>query len=126
MMVIYITKLIGKYLLVSTNSNYLLLVDAFNGKVIHRLVGHLNDNNTPLEGSFTPDAKYVICGSTDGPVHVWEVSTGLEITALNFHIGTRSDNLIETECPKVVMFNPAFAMFASADMNLAFWIPQLV
>lgn len=51
----------GKYLLISTRANVLYLLDAFKATLIHRLTGHVN-SGASLEGSFTPDCKYVICG----------------------------------------------------------------
>lgn len=104
----------GKYILISTNAEYLLLLDSTDGHVVQRLSGHSNQSNLPLEASFTPDAKYIICGSGDGPVHIWEVATGIHLHSLDFHV----------DSPKVVKFNPTYAMFASADVNLAFWIPS--
>ncbi|KAJ3273288.1 WD repeat-containing protein 82 [Terramyces sp. JEL0728] len=52
----------GKYILISTNSNVLYLVDAYDAVIVHRLMGHSNPLNIPLEGCFTPDAKFVMCG----------------------------------------------------------------
>jgi COMPASS component SWD2 len=52
----------GKYILVSTRGNVLYLLDAFEGKLLHRLVGHINPMGISLQGCFTPDAKYVLCG----------------------------------------------------------------
>jgi COMPASS component SWD2 len=97
------------------NLTQLLLLDAFNGQIKHKLVGHVNQMNIALEASFTPDAQFVMCGSQDGPVHVWDVATGKQMAALEFH----------TDCPKIVAFNPNYLMFASADMNLNFWTPIL-
>ena len=53
----------GSYLLISTNSNVLYLIDAFKAIIVHRLIGHSNPLNIPLEANFTPDAKYVMCGT---------------------------------------------------------------
>lgn len=51
----------GKYLLISTRSNVIYLLDAFKATLIHRLSGHVNSGAT-IEASFTPDTKYVISG----------------------------------------------------------------
>lgn len=117
----------GKLILISTDSNYILLIDSFNGELRHRLVGHMNTARIPLEASFTPDAKYVMCGSQDGPVYVWSVETGKLVTRLEYRV---VHFRFHHEFPKVVAFNPSYLMFASADANLvyfilmqAFWIP---
>ncbi|KAL5035972.1 hypothetical protein BDEG_23931 [Batrachochytrium dendrobatidis JEL423] len=105
----------GKLILISTTSNVMYIVDAFNGGIKHRLTGHMNQMGMAFEACFTPDAEFVIGGSQDGKIHYWEVETGKHIHALEWH----------HEPPKVVAFNPKHLMFASADTNLAFWIPSM-
>ncbi|EGF76071.1 hypothetical protein BATDEDRAFT_93069 [Batrachochytrium dendrobatidis JAM81] len=105
----------GKLILISTTSNVMYIVDAFNGGIKHRLTGHMNQMGMAFEACFTPDAEFVIGGSQDGKIHYWEVETGNHIHALEWH----------HEPPKVVAFNPKHLMFASADTNLAFWIPSM-
>ncbi|KAI8927031.1 WD40-repeat-containing domain protein [Entophlyctis helioformis] len=103
----------GKNILISTKSNVLYIVDAFAGHIKHRLVGHGNQSNIAFKGTFTPDGEHVLSGSQDGKIFVWEVASGRHVHTLDWH----------HEPPKVVAFNPKYMMFASADMNLAFWIP---
>ena len=33
--------------------------------------GHLNSKQLPLEASFSPDSQFVISGSSDGRIHIW-------------------------------------------------------
>jgi hypothetical protein len=53
----------GKYILVSTLGPYLYLIDAFDGSTKRILRGHENDGDLPLKATFTPDAKFVLCGT---------------------------------------------------------------
>ncbi|KAH9258788.1 hypothetical protein BASA81_002852 [Batrachochytrium salamandrivorans] len=105
----------GKLILISTKSNVLYIVDAYVGCIKHRLVGNMNQMGMAFEACFSPDSAFVICGSQDGKIHSWDVETGSHLQVLEWH----------REPPKVVAFNPKHLMFASADTNLAFWIPPM-
>ena len=52
----------GKYLLISTKSNVIYLLDAFTGALLHRLTGHLNSAGIYQEACITPQAKYDLSG----------------------------------------------------------------
>jgi COMPASS component SWD2 len=52
----------GKYILVSTRGACLYILDSFDGSIRRRLTGHSNPMGLPLQGCFTPDAKFVMCG----------------------------------------------------------------
>ena len=80
---------------------------------IPRLIGHSNSATIRFEASFTPDAKFVLCGSQDGKIHAWDVQTGLNVSILNHH----------TEPPLVVSFSPKTLLMASGDSNLSMWTP---
>jgi COMPASS component SWD2 len=72
--------------------------------------GHQNTKNVPLEASFSPDSKYVFCGSTDGRVHVWRTTDGEKLTTFT------TDN--SSECIQCVQFNPKLFMLATASTNM--------
>jgi COMPASS component SWD2 len=116
----------GKYILLSTTTNLIFLLDAFTGDMKRTFTSFSNAHNTGyfilviitnlslvLEASFTPDAQFVISGSDDGTIHVWETLTGKEVVVLKGHTGPTS----------VVQWNPKTMMMASGCTNLAFWIP---
>jgi COMPASS component SWD2 len=115
----------GKYLLISTKSNVIYLLDAFTGALLHRLTGHLNAAGIYLEASFTPDAKYVLCGkldllmylsgSQDGKINCWDVKSGAKLCEWTWH----------SDAPRVVSFCPKYLLAASADENLALWTPPI-
>ncbi|KXS12935.1 WD40 repeat-like protein [Gonapodya prolifera JEL478] len=104
----------GKMLLLGTNQSFLYLHDAFSLDLTRRLEGLENGATIPLEGDFTPDAKFVVCGSQTGPIHFWSAETGERFKEFEGH----------QEPTRVVAFNPRYMMFASADTNLGFWIPR--
>jgi len=106
----------GKTILVSTNGSMIKLIDAFNGNVLQTFTGHANARNIPLEASFTPDAQFVLCGSSDGKIHIWNAEKGNKVAVLN---SEHSDTI------QSVQFNPKFMMFVSTCQQMIFWVPQL-
>ncbi|KAL6052932.1 WD repeat-containing protein 82 [Balamuthia mandrillaris] len=105
----------GKFVLLSTNKPVLFLLDAFSGEQKQAYRGHVNNQDSALEGSFTPDAQYVLCGSEDGSVHVWHTETGQPKAVWRGHVGSVA----------VTQWNPRFMMAASADNHLVLWRPDL-
>ena len=56
----------GKYILLATRQNSLMLLDAFKGTMVQRFEGSFSGEPTlPLECGFSPDSKYVITGSAN-------------------------------------------------------------
>ncbi|KAL6302454.1 WD40-repeat-containing domain protein [Sparassis latifolia] len=135
----------GKYLLVGCSGDAHYIMDAFEGHLLAKLEGHTGlerrKMNSPLsiepvrgnsgeEVSWTPDSKYIVGGSLDGKVSVWDVSSlptksgtvdpkapplRLQpIAALEGHPGPS----------RCVKFNPRFAMMCTAGAELAFWLPD--
>ncbi|KAJ6630995.1 WD40-repeat-containing domain protein [Mycena sp. CBHHK59/15] len=136
----------GKYLLVGCSGDAHYIVDAFEGHLLAKLEGHVGlerramsapPSIEPSKGSsgeevgWTPDSKYVISGSLNGKIIVWDmqnlpVRTGdvdlkvppmrlQPLVALDGHPGPS----------RCVKFNPRLAMLCSAGSELAFWLPDL-
>lgn len=141
---IYMTSLAfssnGKYLLVGTSGNAHYILDAFEGHLIAKLEGHVGLERVRMEASvglnatkgisgeevsWTPDSKFVIGGSTDGKICMWDVQklpvrvnepidlnraplVLQPMVALEGHPGPS----------RCVRFNPRFAMMASAGAEL--------
>ncbi|KAI0360079.1 WD40 repeat-like protein [Trametes cingulata] len=146
---IYMTSLAfstnGKYLLVGCSGDAHYIMDAFDGHLLAKLEGHtglerrkmdIPLNIEPSRGcsgeevSWTPDSKFVVSGSLDGKICVWDVQNLPEkqkpvdlksppfrlqpLTVLEGHPGPS----------RCVKFNPRFAMMCSAGAELAFWLPD--
>ncbi|KAG9336058.1 hypothetical protein JZ751_003324 [Albula glossodonta] len=106
----------GKLILVSTNGGTLRLLDAFKGAMLHSLGGYNNNKGVTLEASFTPDSQFIMIGSEDGKIHVWNAESGMKVAVLDGkHTGP-------VTC---LQFNPKFMTFASACSNMAFWLPTI-
>lgn len=112
----------GRELLVGTDVGLIYLIDSFDGFVKGTFSGHESISGVPsrrrhtVEPAFTPDAQYILCGSSqDFKVHMWrrDQPDKSPFAALEGH----------TSCPSLVRFNPRLALMASACTNLAFWQP---
>jgi COMPASS component SWD2 len=92
------------------------LIDSYNGATLQSFTGHLNSKNLPLEASFSPDSQFVISGSTDGRIHIWNAENGQKVCVLN------GDHKSAVQC---VLFNPKYMMMASACSSMSFWLPNI-
>ena len=50
------------------------------GNALQTLNGHLNTKQLPLEASFSPDSQFIISGSTDGRIHIWNTENGQKVS----------------------------------------------
>uniref|UniRef100_K7GB05 Twinfilin n=1 Tax=Pelodiscus sinensis TaxID=13735 RepID=K7GB05_PELSI len=99
----------GKLILISTNGGFLRLIDAFKGAVLHTFGGYNNSKAVTLEASFTPDSQFIMIGSEDGKIHVWNGESGMKVAVLDGkHTGPIT----------CLQFNPKFMTFASACSNM--------
>ncbi|CAB3409045.1 unnamed protein product [Caenorhabditis bovis] len=101
----------GKYILLCTNGQTLMLIDSFTGALKHCLEGHVNEKNEPLEGSFSPCAKYVFCGSSNKRIYVWDIETG---SLVHSYAG------IHDVTPHIVQFSPKYLSFVSAGNKILY------
>ncbi|KAF4613644.1 hypothetical protein D9613_007874 [Agrocybe pediades] len=147
---IYVTSMSfsndSKFLLVGCSGDTHYVVDSFDGIILARLEGHtalerVSMTSPPLiqpakgisgeEVSWTPDSKYVISGSLDGRIFIWDIQS------LNGVLGDErrkpfkmlrlKANAVLDGHPgpsRCVKFNPRFAMMCTAGTELAFWLPD--
>lgn len=63
------------------------ILDAFKGTPLHQLAGHqLTKRSLSLEASYTPDSQYIISGSENGRVHVWNAENGNPVIYFNDYL----------------------------------------
>ena len=93
----------GKSILISTNGSVIKLIDSYNGTSLQTFTGetdishnnisltfpslspgHLNSKQLPLEASFSPDSQFVISGSSDGRIHIWNSENGQKVRVYKF------------------------------------------
>jgi COMPASS component SWD2 len=155
----------GKYILVGCSGAAHYIIDSFEGHVLAKLEGHVGlerrkmtarETMEPSRGSsgeevcWTPDSKFVMSGSLDGKVVVWDVQN-LPVKEgppdPNAHpivlqpVGKLEGHPGPSRC---VRFNPRFAMMCTAGQELvsiyrhvtdsfradcrdeqAFWLPDM-
>lgn len=131
----------GRCILLGTKGGGHFLLDSFNGSLkaylrkpeggSRRLAAGeeytLNGNGPPgsnVEGSgdccFSQDGRYVIGGTKKGVV-VWDTLSQSQLTDKIME----PLHVIEDERPTaVVAVNPRFNLFATADQELVFWLPD--
>ncbi|KAK0235790.1 WD40-repeat-containing domain protein [Armillaria nabsnona] len=135
----------GKYILVGCSGDAHYIMDAFEGHLLAKLQGHigLERRSTaapptiePAKGgsgeevSWTPDSRYIVSGSLDGKVHVWDVqnlpkkSGPVDLRAAPVRLQPLASLEGHPGPSRCVKFNPRFAMMCSAGAELAFWLPD--
>uniref|UniRef100_A0A1I7YCY5 WD_REPEATS_REGION domain-containing protein n=1 Tax=Steinernema glaseri TaxID=37863 RepID=A0A1I7YCY5_9BILA len=107
----------SKTILITTNSSDMLLIDAFEGNVKARMRSHPNSSKITIDASFTPDAEYIFCSSSDQRIFAYSGSTGALVHSF------QTDHPSSINCVK---FNPRFSMLSTACNQLRLWIPTHV
>ncbi|EER06385.1 hypothetical protein Pmar_PMAR006156 [Perkinsus marinus ATCC 50983] len=135
----------GKYLLCSTAAGDLFAIDSFSGRLRatykfddpHLQSGSQTWKSLPerdgLRPTFSPDARYVLCGVPGGSIYVWPTLTkGAQEQAMS------EDPVNVQACepkpvailkghsgyPRCVKFSPTRSLIASAAAAVALWIPK--
>lgn len=106
----------GEYMLLATVQNKIILLDAYEGKLLAEFGGFVNQTGGYLEAGFTPDSRSIVGGSEDGTIFVWDLEKRIEICKLEGHI----------KPSRHVKFSPTHIMMASACQNVLFWIPKFI
>ncbi|XP_070495335.1 WD repeat-containing protein 82-like [Chironomus tepperi] len=104
----------GKYLMINTNSSLTIIIDVDSGEMCRRLYGYNNKYRLPIETCFSPDSKFVLGGSQDGKVHIWNLET---------HDKDILDKPATGSTGKII-FNPVFMCFATAGEKYHLWIEK--
>ena len=63
----------GKYILISTRTNLLMLIDSMDGKFIASFNEYKNNTNDDIIASFSPNGEFISCGSSNGDIHFWSM-----------------------------------------------------
>jgi COMPASS component SWD2 len=123
----------GKNLLVGTDYHGHFVMDAFEGNLKAFLVGKtggtgraapVSNSGKPLgqgDVCFTPDGRYAIGGGGEqADVLVWDINqapaSGLFLQPMA-HLPYRGRTAI-------IQTNPRYNMFATADREIVFWLPE--
>lgn len=129
----------GKYLLVGCSGEAHYILDAFEGHLLAKLEGHLGLERTKLtqpkiiepergisgeEVSWTPDSKFVVGGSLDGSIFIWDlqnlpVKTGsIDLKAHPLRLQPLKKLDGHPGPSRCVRFNPRLGMLCTAGLEL--------
>jgi len=132
----------GKLLLVGTSTNAHYVIDAYDGVLLAKLIGHVGLERgkigkeiqpQPIRGisgnevSWTPDSKYVVGGSQDGKILVWDCTVLLDAGGNAKIPEKKNEPKIVEPIHKLeghpgpsrcVQFNTRWAMMATAGSEL--------
>lgn len=130
----------GKYLLVGTSGNAHYILDAFEGHLLAKLEGHIGLERTRLdmviglnptkgisgeEVCWTPDSKFVMSGSLDGKICIWDIKDlpAYANKPVDLARPPKILNVMTTleghpGPARCVRFNPRLAMMATAGSEL--------
>jgi WD40 repeat protein len=110
----------GKGILVTMENGLVLVLDSFEGNILHVFMSEGGSSSTdislptyPAAACYTSDDQSILCGNENGTLSCWDVTTGRLRRRLEGHTGSR------VFC---IQSNPKFAQFASACTNVALWL----
>ncbi|KAG2362765.1 WD40-repeat-containing domain protein [Suillus spraguei] len=128
---IYMTSLSfssnAKYILVGCSGDAHYILDAFEGHLLAKLEGHVglerrrmdapqtidpSKGNSGEEVSWTPDSKYVVSGSLNGKIVIWDVQ----------NLPVRS-GIVDLKTPPTRL-QPLATLDGHPGAELAFWLPD--
>ncbi|KAJ1966229.1 hypothetical protein H4R35_006998, partial [Dimargaris xerosporica] len=107
----------GKQLLVITQSDSHFVLDAYTGAIQYQLIGHVPIiDSRGDEATFSPDGRFVLAGSQDGAVCIWQlgqpepskVTTLQPLCMLEGHL----------DPSKIVGFNPRYMLLGTGCTDL--------
>jgi mitogen-activated protein kinase organizer 1 len=74
-------------ILVSTTDNTLRLMDKSNGSLLNEFKGHQH-TEYKLHSAFSNDDAYVLSGSEDSKIYIWDLLEGTQLATLEAHKGS--------------------------------------
>ncbi|CAO4374806.1 unnamed protein product [Caenorhabditis nigoni] len=105
----------GKFILVSTKGAGVKWIDAFSGKLVHNFCDHKNPRNVSLRATVTPDSDYVMVGSADRSIYIYNTETGNVAGKLSTPY---------PEPSHILDFNPKLFLMTTLGREVMIWTPD--
>ena len=86
---------------------------------MRHIFGYNNQTSYPLEACFSPDGQFILSGSEDGAIHVWETESGQSVAKWTNPVSPHPGPVGR------VLWNPKYMMVASACTSVGFWLPNI-
>lgn len=103
----------GKHLLLTTNQSITFVIDSFNGKREFTITDIKNEEKSVLGSCFTPNSKFLLLGSENGSILVWDLENDVKYHEWeNIHAGPVG----------TISYCPTKMLYASTCTNVAFWL----
>jgi len=104
----------GSKIAIITTKNLILFIDSFSGSFLYSFTDFENLKGN-CDVTFTPNSKYGLCGSSNGKIVVFNTENGETVLKKD----TQHAN------PSIIAFNPYYALLATADSHIDFWLPHI-
>lgn len=127
----------GKLLLVLTNSPDHFLYDSFLGKLLTTIKipqGWIYSKYPSTgSGTFSPCGKFLIIGSPDNSLHIFDLKNIKTTDGNKHHVGDNDNpkslsayKVIRNSpnLPRIIAFDPKLLVMATADNNVVLWQPE--
>lgn len=114
----------GNHILVSTQSDLLLVLDGFRADVEPLAIVRKNDSQAKLGSSMSPTAKYVVTASEDNEVLIYDYKTEDAAGKVRAKLGgVLTGHVAPVGC---IACNPKYDVMATGCVNTVLWIPKAI
>lgn len=118
----------GQIIVLSTDSKYHYLFDAYYGGKIAKLAGHVplspRRSSQVLNVSFTVDGRFVFGGSADNKICIWDTKNVSSRLSEDGKLYPMSSLDCTQGIPALAAFSPKTLLFATGNTELTFWLPE--
>ena len=106
----------GSLIIVSTNTNAIYVMDAYNGQMKGILQNFPNPSNQSFIPTLSPDSQFLVSPGEDRGIHVWSLKDLSKIGTLHGHPKQK-------EPPLLALWSRKTMMFVTCAREMYWWLP---